>query len=468
MRRDDQLDLSRREFMLAGTTSMLALDSGLQRQLETKNASGDGYQFQGVADLIGPAAARPEPGGGFFENKIAYAYRYEASDTGDRYFIQHGWDSWQVIMSVPTNQLDEIETQQAISFFNHHFARPEAPDTKNWEFTATEVTKQGSEIELASTTTLQTTQRGNYPPGGEATPGGAYRLTGVPSAGEAFGGYATANDGLVTGEDTTDSFIEIRNSGVTKRVHRTDWNGYVPSERVWVDSRPIITRFPHLFYGGGDLGIEALLHGSDGSALRRLHTFTADSISDVFGEGSTIGQPNLPFRFESASLSGGALRANACHYQFELSQGETRVNGEHFTEVNAGTVGWTPLIAWRKRNGWDMVNVKPLKMKVVASGADAKLELQLGATVSGGSWNRPTHSSPSETALEFNTGATLDANGERRWPGYVAAGQGSNSGEAESQNLDFNLPTDQVVVLAAQGVGGTATLSGVVGEEEFF
>lgn len=465
----DGLDLERREFMQVGATSLLAIGAGGNLQLDTGSAGTQEYEYQGVADLLGPEDALPEPGSAFFDNKIYYAYRYEASDTGRRFFITQDQDSWTELTMIPTNQLDEVETQQAISFFNHHFARPEAPDTKNWEFTAADVSKDASEVELtASSTVLETTQRGNYPPGGEATPGVAFRLTGAPSAGEGFAGYANATDGLVVGEDTEDSYVEIRNAGTAKKVPRSDWNGYVPDERVWVDSRPIITRFPHLFYGGGDLGIEALLHGDDGSELRRLHTFTADSINDTFGDGATISQPNLPVRFQSDGLSGATVRANACHYQFELNEGESRTNGESFDGVSAGTTGWTPLLAWRKRGGWDMVNVKPLKIKVAAAGADARLELQLGSGVSGGTWALPTNTSSSETAVQVNEGVSLDTNGERRWPGYVVAGQGSQPGEVVANNLDFNLPADRVIVLAAQGVGGSSTLSGVVGWEEFF
>lgn len=465
----DPLDMSRRGFMLAGTTSLMAMDGVGQLQLSGSEPV-DEYEFQGVADLMGPADAKPVPGSEFFDNKVFWAYRYETTDESPnaRYFITQDDSAWTELMSIPTDQLDNVETQQSISFFNHTFARPEAPDTKNWDFTPADVTKDASEVELASTTVLETTQRGNYPPGGEATPGVALRLTGTPTAGEAFGGYANTTDGLIVGEDTTDSFVEIRNGGAAKKVRRPNWNGYVPDERVWVDSRPIITRMPHLFYGGGDLGIDALLHGEDGSELRRLHTFTADSVNDAFGDGATISQPNLPVRFESDGLTGGNLRANACHYQFELSQGETRVNGEHFINVDAGTTGWTPLIAWSKRTNWDMVNVKPLKIKVAAASADAKVELQLGATVSGGTWDLPTHSSSSETSVEVNTGASLDGNGERRWPGFVPAGQGSKTGTLEADDLTFNLSADRTVVLAAQGVGGTSTLSGVVGWEEYF
>lgn len=93
------MDLSRREFMFVGTTSLLSLNGGVSQQVNPTSET-DEYEYSGVADLIGPEAALPEPGGEFFEpqdqqgTKIAFAYRYEATDTGNRYFIQDSDSKW--------------------------------------------------------------------------------------------------------------------------------------------------------------------------------------------------------------------------------------------------------------------------------------------------------------------------------------------------------------------------------------
>lgn len=79
---DEGLDLSRREFMQVGSVSMLSLSAPGQLQVDTGGQPNEEYEFQGVADLMGPAAARPAPDDGFFDNKVYYAYRYTASDTG--------------------------------------------------------------------------------------------------------------------------------------------------------------------------------------------------------------------------------------------------------------------------------------------------------------------------------------------------------------------------------------------------
>lgn len=457
--------MKRREFMEYGGSIALLGDTDILSQLDAPGTPDEAEVYGLLLGAQRPTADRIQ------RDWDTYRFVHLNPATGRQAYITHQSDGWQNIpMPIPTNQLNEVETQQAISFFNHHFARPEAPDTKNWVFNDAEVTKVDSEVELASTATLTTTQRGNYPPGAEATPGVALRVTGEPTAGEALGGYASATDGLIVGEDTTDSFIEIRKGGTTKRVYRTNWNEHSPDSRVWVDRSPVITRMPHLFYGGGDLKVRAHLHGEDTSELTTLHRFTPDSVADTFSAGPPIDQPNLPVLFESSGLSGGNLRANAAHYQFELSESENRVNGEHFTGVSVGSTGWTPLMAWRKRTGWEPVNVKPLRIfaNAAGNGSDARLELQLGTAVSGGTWDLPTHSSSSETSVEVNSGVTIDTNGERRWPGYAVSGQGGQGGEVASDNLTFNLPADQTIVLAAQGVGGSATLSGFVAWEEYF
>jgi len=88
----DGLDLSRREFMQVGAVSLLSLQSGGNMQVDNTQPREE-YEFQGVADLMGPLAARPAPDDPFFDNKQYYWYRYEATDAG-RYFISQDDDEW--------------------------------------------------------------------------------------------------------------------------------------------------------------------------------------------------------------------------------------------------------------------------------------------------------------------------------------------------------------------------------------
>jgi hypothetical protein len=317
-------------------------------------------------------------------------------------------------------------------------------------------------------------QRGNYPPGTESIAGWAWRVTGTPTAGDGRAGYYTADNGFGVGEDTTDSFIFLRKGGTEETVYRSDWNGdYNPDSRAWVNDQPVIVRVPHLFYGGGSIRVRSLIHDNNATRVRTLHTFTPDNTPAGWADGPPFDQPNLPIRFESNSLSGGAVRANAAHYERGESGAETRINGEHIETVDVTTSDWTPLISWRKRTGWESVNVRPLNVAVEAAGNDVELELQLNPVLDGNeSFGLPVHTSSDETSVEVatNNGNTysITTDGERRWLSFAIAGQGNQSGEATASKLDFSLPNDQIVTLAAQSVGGSATVSGFVALEEFF
>jgi len=472
-------ELSRRDVIKAGTS--LAAATAFSGTTAARDIQQEQAPVKPVAWLLGTVDRDPNtipelaPGGPFFSGdgweKTHYAYIYQTESEG-QWYITEDTDRWQSIRMNPETQIEEVRTREFEPFFDLHFARPESPDTKNWAFDPANVTKDVSEIELASTATLESTQRGNYPPGTEVIAGVAGRVTGVPTAGEAKLGYFNGSDGFGVGEDPTDSFVFLLKGGREYRVHRSDWNAFVPDNRVFVNDHPVVARMPHLFYGGGRIEIKALLHEDGRTNLRTLHRFTPSNTPSDWGDGPPFNQPNQPLTFKSDGLTGGALRANAAHYEIGNQREETRINGEHFSGVDAPTDTWTPLMSWEKRPGdWNYVNVKPQKISVGASGNDAKLEIQLDTTLTNATFSLPVNTSSSETSVEVTRDGdqgTIGTNGERRWTGYASAGQGNASGQTLISDVDFNLPAGQIVTLAAQGVGGTATLSGAIGWEEYF
>lgn len=460
-------EVTRRNFLEISGAALgsVGLNGGISPDLDASSSAPEDFQHHAV--LIGPGQARPPAGGEYLSQWDTYQFVYFASDTGAKYEIDSNTREWsELAMPNPTTQVDELKVSERKSFFNHTFARPNAPDDTNWDYVAADITKQNSEVELASTTELVSQQRGNYQPGSEATPGVAMRVTGTPTAGECFGGYITASDGMAAGEDSTDSFLILRGSGNEVKVYRNNWNGYIPSKRLLVKDRPIIVRFPHLFYGGGTINVRAYIAENGEYKLRKLHTFRPNDV-DAIPNGPPIQQPNLPIKFKSDGLTGASLRANASHYEFADENQENRVNGEQFVNVDASETGWTPLLLWRKKPNWEMVNVQPLALNVFASNNDAKIELQLNPSLSSVTTDPPTHTDPDETAVDILS-ATVDSNGQRRWPSYVAAGKGQAASGIDAENLDFNLPSQQPVGLFAQGVGGISTLKGSVAWKEFF
>lgn len=92
-------DLSRRDFMLAGTT-MLALASTGTVQADSESKA-DG--FQAAAVLVGPQDARPQPGDPFFDRKTRYSYVYRESDTGNVAHITQDDSDWTNLMRRPVS-----------------------------------------------------------------------------------------------------------------------------------------------------------------------------------------------------------------------------------------------------------------------------------------------------------------------------------------------------------------------------
>lgn len=424
--------------------------------------------------LLGPEAQRPPADGDYLGDWDEYRFVYFATDTGAKSYISTDDSDWTDLpMPNPQTQVEELRVEDHTSFFNHTFARPSAPDDKNWLYTSADVTKQSSEVELAASTSMTSTQRGNYPPGTEAIPGVAWRVTGTPTGGSAEAGYFDSTNGFGVGEDSTGSYAFVRKAGTTHTVYRTDqgnggWNGHVPDGRVWDSDSPVITRFPHLFYGGGSINVRALLHDGDTPELRTLHTFTPENVPSSFGAGPPFDQPNLPITFDSASLAGGNLRANAAHYEYGDEHDESRLNGEHFDGITVTASGWTPILSFAKRSGWEMVNIKPSAFDVFAATNDVKLSLQLDPTLGSAPSSLPANTASDESAVHVKTGGTINTTGQRRWTGFVQAGGNNKFGSAESNKIDFNLPADQTVTLAGQAIGGDATVKGHGNWEEFF
>lgn len=487
-------EMSRREFLHAGTVSLAALQTG-----GIGGGSGqvrsDTQGFQAVAHLIGKSEDRPAPGSGFFRRedfeRTYYAYLYDETDTEKQYYITQDDDDWRELTTMPTNQVEEVEVEDYKSFFNHTFSRPGAPDTKNWAFISSDIAKTQSEVELASTTGLVGKQRGNYPPGSQAIPGVAFRVTGTPTSGECFAGYfADDNDdqvpdvGFGYGSDATSDFIFIAKEGTIQRVRQTDWNGRGIGDRPFVGHYPRIGRLPHLFYGGGGIRWRVVDHenrnGTPTPVLKTIHTETPESVVDYgapFDAGPPFDQPNLPPAFTSNGLQGGNLRANAAHYESGEDESENRINGAFFggsSGTSVGQTGWTHLISWRKRDGWDMVNVKPLRMGVITEGADVQIELQLGSEISAtdADFSLPEHTDTNESSVEYTTAGSINTAGQRRWVGYSQSGGSgaftTSPGLLGESSLDFNLPSADIVSLAANGVGGSADVTGFVAWEEFF
>lgn len=150
------MDLSRRGFMQVGVVALASLQTGdVHPQLDPR----DEYEFQGAADLMGPASARPVPGSDFFDNKTFYAYRYTATDTGEVAEMTQDDDAWrQLPINLKQFQFPNLPTSPALGtlVFDEDHGTPAWWDVDHWEWPTFVDDVLTSAVTVADTTTRTT------------------------------------------------------------------------------------------------------------------------------------------------------------------------------------------------------------------------------------------------------------------------------------------------------------------------
>lgn len=89
----DDGGVNRRNFLQAGTVALIAGLAG-GPQLATAQTQVDDTDLRSAPLLVGAEADRPDPGSGFFEDKIRYAYVYQPTDAASRWVITEQDDDW--------------------------------------------------------------------------------------------------------------------------------------------------------------------------------------------------------------------------------------------------------------------------------------------------------------------------------------------------------------------------------------
>lgn len=406
-----------------------------------------------------------------------------------------------------TTPLGELATDRYLAQYNHTIsASEEWPDSLRWKTTETAsgtVSKAGNNEGVLQTGTtgtavaaVQTREYGHYPPGSEAIPGVAVRLHTNPTGNQdARWGYFDGQDGMgfgtrifQNGETTAGGTITTtglqpyaftQKSGTTSIYAQEHWNLDTldgssneenPSGHDLRDfSELTICRFPHLYYGGGRIRWAVKVHDRSGDApqapLIEVHTVAAETEAP-------IDTPHLPSqaRVENngTTTNNLDLRLTAAHYVTGDTEPDTRVNGVRNSVAGISTTEFVPIISWRKRTGWEAVNVRPVKIAVQA-GTDMELMLVEDASLTGASFGLAPWTDSSESAVYYDTSATsMTQNvGNRRWVGQVTGGQGNKSGDNVADDIDFNLPSTQIVTLAARADTSGDIKAVVMNGEEF-
>lgn len=378
----------------------------------------------------------------------------------------------------------EIETASKTNIFNYLSTIGRVSSLRDATVTSGSgaVTNDGVEYNVSTTANgaddalLRTKERGRYAPGVTAEVGLGIRTTERPTGNQLWrAGIFNGSDGLYFGEDSTGVFVaRERDGNVKDKTYQENWNLDVldgsaeddnPSNYTLDLDEGVILRIVYAWYGHGQIQFQVVMRDPlDESQI----VIPVHNVYPV-GETSTR-QANLPV--EAMVENDGTADSYTLFVagrQFSIIGDEKpdfRVNGENRLGQSVdGT--WTPLIGFEKDSGQDNIDVKPDSF-TVSTDTTVEVAVLTESELSDGTYELPGQTSSSETVVSVNDDSTgFTTEGERRFTDVVTATQGSAT-EVVKNELDFNVPAEEEVVLAARSSSGTATVDSSFRWEEFF
>lgn len=344
------------------------------------------------------------------------------------------------------------------------------------------VTNSGGEYDIhnnaapSATTSMETAELGLYVPDYEGVAGIAIRRPSAPTGGRvARFGYYNGVDGAYFGEDSTGVFVSRMVNGTeVDKVYQDNWNADVvdgsgnknnPSGLELDLSEGIICHVRLALYNFGRITYELYLRNSKNKLVKVIVHRTGPR-----GE-VTLRSQNLPISIyldNNSTASAFDYYVDGRQYSIKGSYtGERRVKGDRRpnpsnTTVSVSSSSWTPIIAFKRKTDFHSKQVKlRLFSYSINSSVDAYIQVRINATVSGGSYGTPTNVSPSETAIQDNTGVTGVAinDGIQQYQDFVKGGQGSHTSLTQGSGVNVHINRDQVAVMAIKGVSSSGTVS---------
>ncbi|WP_371017507.1 hypothetical protein [Pseudalkalibacillus sp. JSM 102089] len=341
------------------------------------------------------------------------------------------------------------------------------------------VTNDATEYSVSTSTggtdaaTLDSALRGRYEPGYAGEAGIGIRLPSLPTGTQVtrWGLFDDQNGGYF-GRNATDTFVAVRRGGVDTVINQSSWNvdpldGSGPSGATLSLSKGNIFQIFFTWYGYGVIEFRVVL--PDPTTLAQ-EVITVHRYSPT-GETSFV-DPNLPLRAQvdndgtSSALSvfvGGRQYGIVGRYNPIY-----RVTSERRTVSGIGAT-LTPLISFRRKSVFPAGSGRANSVQIslegiqVISSLDVAYQVLIGGTINGSFGNFPTANTNipnTETALEVNNTATTYTAGEVVFQGATSGGSGVSRVVGMNELIDFTLPTNEIVTLAAVNLeGGTATVT---------
>lgn len=390
----------------------------------------------------------------------------------------------EVLLDAQTHY-QEIETASKTNIFNYLSTVGVVSSLRDETVTAGSgsVTNDGVEYNVSTTANgadealLRTKERGRYAPGVTAEVGVGIRTTERPTGNQVWrAGIFNGSDGLYFGEDSDGVFVARERADTEEdKVYQENWNLDVldnsgnddnPSNYELDLDEGVILRIVYAWYGHGQIQYQVVKRDpkDESQVVIPVH-----NIYPV-GETSTE-QANLPV--EATVMNEGTdddYTLFVAGRQFSIIGDEApdfRVNGENrFGQSVDGS--WTPLIGFQKDLGQDNIDVKPDGFTINTDGT-IEVAVLTESELSDGTYELPSQTSSSETVVSVNDDAsTFTTEGERRYTDILTAGGRGNSSQSLAAQLDFNVPSEEQVVLAARSPSGSASVDASFRWEEFF
>ena len=316
---------------------------------------------------------------------------------------------------------------------------------------------------------IESAEVGRYHPGQGAEFGVAVRVP-VQPTGDGFmrwGGRSQNDDDFVGfGYDATGVYIQVVRDGVEKlKLYQADWNldpldGTGQSDVNLDLQTGNIYQVDFTWYGFGEILFSVVERIVDASGNRRQLPIRVHSYRP--SNETSVKSPNMKVFAEVENGTGtqdveldlgGRQFSNVGIYNPKTRLTSQWANGS----ISTGTTP-IPLVSFRRKTDFNDRSIKLKTLAGIAGNAPHILQAYVGGTLTGPSWVTPTDHTAAETALEADVTASAITGGVCIKQVLVAGGAAS-ARSVTREDLDFDLPGDQVITLAARTLSGTSTIA---------
>jgi hypothetical protein len=330
--------------------------------------------------------------------------------------------------------------------------------TQTGEFLLSSGTTTGSRARLESA------EIGRYIPGYSAELGVGIRFEALPEGDQEirWGGEGSdGQNGYYFGYDSGGVFVaRCRDGTVLSKTYQQDWNidkldGTGRSGHSLDLTRGYIYQVDFSWYGYGAVRFGVLI------TLNGRQSFIVCHIMQDFDSGTSVVSPNLRVCINVGN------NTTATDTQVYVGGRQYSIVGNYipkyrFTadfrgDTNTSTTV-VPLVSFRRKTGFGDRSIKLEGYDTLVASEPVYLEIRIGGTLTGETWETPTDYSADETALEADTSATAITGGDVVWGQLAAAGQNKNSAQLAAAQVDFDIPNGDIVTLCARTVTGTGSI----------